>query len=182
MIMKTIILFVCNALLICVICIGCNNVRTEAQKALSYEEATVIYPKEDGPWTAFHFFSIEPDTFIERYKGNLNAMVIKDTAFIKKLAENIESRDIMHKADTSERPFDTFLIIKLKYKGDQSFDTLALGNNLLRFNQDVYADSTTVRMITDKIIKHDKDFAENVRKYYEDGVWYPYIGKNPWQR
>lgn len=85
-------------------------------------------------------------------------------------------------ADTSKRPFDTFLMIKLYHDEAQSPDTLALGYNLLRFNQEVYADSNAIRMITDKIIKHDKDFAEDVRMYYEDGVWYPYIGKDPWRQ
>lgn len=180
--MKKTILFLRIVLLVSITCVGCNSGRTEAQKTLRYDNATVIYPKDDGPWTGYHFFSIEPEIFIERYKGALKAMVIRDTSFVKKLAESIDSRNVIYKADTCKYPFDTFLIIKLYYNGANSPDTLALGHNLLRFNQEVYADSNTIRMITDKIIKYDNDFAEDVRLYYEDGVWYPYIGKDPWKR
>ena len=175
--MKTTRLFICIMLLVSITCVGCNSRRTAVQKTLRYDNATVIYPKEDGPWTAYHFFSINPEIFIELYDGALKTMVIRDTAFLNKLVESIESRAVIYKADTCKRSFDTFFIVKLNHNVVQSPDTLALGNNLLRFNQEVYEDSNTIRMITDKIIKHDKDFAEDVKEYYVDGVWYPYVGK-----
>lgn len=174
------VLILCAMLFLCP---GCKESKTDWKAgSFRYDSATVIYPKEDGPWTGYGFFSIEPEIFTKQYKGYLKSMIIRDTAFMNKLAGSIESRDVIYKADTSKRPFDTFLMIKLHHNGIQNPDTLALGCNLLRFNQEVYADSNAIRMITDKIIKHDKDFAEDVRMYYEDGVWYPYIGKDPWRQ
>lgn len=166
-------------LYLAIICHACNRVAKSGNipTCESYNTAVVMYPRINGPWEVLHFYSVSPESFTQDllYKNHINKLVITDTLFLNRLSKSINSRDIQRKGESEG--FDTWFMVLLSDKDGTLTDTLAVFHNVMWFNREIYTDSTLAGIITDEIIKHNKDFGTYVNDYYSNGKWYPYLGK-----
>lgn len=157
------------------ICFACN--RSSKSDNAPYSTAIVFYPDINRPWETMHFYSVPPESFTQDvlYKDHLNKLEITDTVFINRLTKSANSRIIQN--DSNSDSFDTWFMVLLTSRNNYLVDTLAVWHNFMWFNRDIYIDSVTSRIITEEIIRHDRDFAINITDYYDNGKWYPYLGK-----
>lgn len=96
-------------------------------------------------------------------------MIIRDTAFINTLTDCIKSRkvdDINTKNEFSHILW--FCSIK---GGGQLVDTLAVKPPRIWFNGEVYSDSCTVKLISDQLVRYDKEYAKIAKGQYKNGKW-----------
>ncbi len=168
-----ILIFLCTL----IVCNACNGVSKSGNKLVpdNYKTAIVLYPRVDGPWVAPGFYSVPPESFTQDvgYRNHINQLKITDTTFINRLTESINYRNTLK----DSKSFDTWFMVLLANRNDSLVDTLAVCHNIMWFNREIYIDSTVAGIITDEIIRHDKDFAMSVNDYYDNGQWYPYLGK-----
>lgn len=166
-------------ILLCIAFSSCNvdRVSEQCDDDIRYDEVSIIYTTTDYPWAWEKFCPIEPAVFTKAYKGCLKIMILKDTLFIKQLAESINLRKYkgVFSADSCGC-FDAYFLLKLKRK--ESVDTHAVSDYWLWFNREVYLDSATATLIVEKIIRYDKEFVDIVSDYYDKGTWYPFLGKS----
>lgn len=141
----------------------------------NHDTAIILYPSVSEPWESFHFYSVPPESFTqdEYYKGHINKLEITDTTFINRLTKNVNDWIVQKESGS----IDTWFMVLLTSKSEPLPDTLAVSQNVIWFNRKVYIDSTIAGIIADEIIRHDKDFAIGVNNYYDNGKWYPYLGK-----
>lgn len=150
----------------------CNNTLSEnpvltQDNYLKYDTVTVIYTRIDDPWECYKFVAITPDMFKRHYADDLKGMKIWDSTFISKLTDRIEQRD-----STIDDKFgiDTWILLYLKHAKSTKVDTLAIGEwNWL--NGKKWIDFGVVQIVADKIIKHDKEWAELVSPFYTGDHW-----------
>lgn len=155
-------------------CHSCVNHRDRNQvnDSAKYDSATIIYPMTDAIWKSFRCFStVQPKDFTKErgYKGSLRAMKISDTVFIDSMKSRLDKIENQLIKDG----LDAWVMVLLSNKNSDKVDTLALSDNLVWFNGTLGRDSCLTRMIYDKIISHDKDWADLVSDYYVNGEWYP---------
>lgn len=155
-------------------CHSCVNHRDRNQvnDSAKYDSATIIYPMTDAIWKSLRCFSIvQPEDFTKEcgYKGSLRAMKVSDTTFIDSLKRRLDKVDNQLVKDG----LDTWVMVLLSNKKGDKVDSLALSDDFICFNGDFGRDSCLTRMIYDKIISHDKDWADLVSDYYVNGEWYP---------
>lgn len=176
--MKKIVIFrLLVSLCFIIICVACNRAAKSGYipPDENYNTAIVMYPRINKPWEDMHFYGVPPESFTQDmyYKNHINKLEITDTIFINRLTKSINSRNL--KRDLNS--FDTWFMVLLTNNNCSLADTLAVWHNVMWFNREIYIDSTVVGIITDEIIRQDKDFAMSVNDYYDNGKWYPYLGK-----
>ena len=164
---------------------GCKGTsESKSVVDIKYNRVKIVYTKSSIPWDIMECWKSGPFSPMEftkprpvGYGGFLKCMEIRDTTFINMLSKRINS----HASGTAEPykgDFSPYFMVLLDKNNGHLVDTLAVEPPRIWFNGEVYIDSCTVKLITDKLIKHDKEFAESAEPYYEDGKWYPYVGKD----
>lgn len=157
---------------------GCKG--TSESKSVvdnEYFIATILYTKDSTPWENPGFAPIGrpsyPKDFTRPwpygYAGNLKCMMIRDTAFINTLSDCIKSR----KVDdiNTNNSFSPYFMVLLDKRGGQSVDTLAVEPPHIWFNGEVYIDSCTVKLISDQLVRYDKEYAKIAKGQYKNGKW-----------
>ena len=164
---------------------GCKgDSESKSVDDIKYNKVKIVYTKGSIPWGIMECWKIGPFSPMEftkprpvGYGGFLKCMEIRDTSFINMLSEMIRNRPEVT-TESYKGDFSPYFLVLLDNNKEHSVDTLAVEPPYLWFNGEVYIDSCTVKLITDKLIKQDKEFAESAEPYYEDGKWYPYVGKD----
>lgn len=159
-------------LMSCCSCVSHSNSTNQTNDPARYDSITILYPMTDAIWKSLRCFSIvQPEDFTKEcgYKGSLRAMKVSDTTFIDSLKRRLDKVDNQLVKDG----LDTWVMVLLSNKKGDKVDSLALSDDFICFNGDFGRDSCLTRMIYDKIISHDKDWADLVSDYYVNGEWYP---------
>ena len=171
--MKT-ILKLWQVLLLTYIAISCschhsyksNNVEPELTPRCKYDTVTVIYTATEAAWNECRN-PYNPKQFKRVYADQLKGMKIWDTTFVYKLTDLIESRDSTFVEDHP----DTWILAYLHKTGTNLSDTLTIVGKGIWLNGEKWYDYNIFRTVIEKIMKHDKEWAEIVDWYYVDGEW-----------
>ena len=156
-------------------CKGTNESKSVVDN--EYFIATILYTKDSTPWENPCFAPIGrpsyPKDFTRPwpygYAGKLKCMMIRDTAFINTLSDCIKSSKVGNL--NTNNSFSPYFMVLLDKRGGQSVDTLAIHHDLVWFNGEVYSDSCAVKLISDQLVRYDKEYAKIARGQYKNGKW-----------
>ena len=156
-------------------CKGANESKSVIDN--EYFMATILYTKDSTPWENPGFAPIGRPTYPKDftrpwpygYAGKLKCMMIRDTAFINTLSDCIKSSKV-GKLNTNNS-FSPYFMVLLDKRGGQSVDTLAIHHDLVWFNGEVYSDSCAVKLISDQLVRYDKEYAKIAKGQYKNGKW-----------
>ena len=175
--MKSIILLA-SQIMAALLFSGCKG--TSESKSVvdnEYFIATILYTKDSTPWENPGFAPIGrpsyPKDFTRPwpygYAGKLKCMMIRDTAFINTLSDCIKPRKVGNL--NTKKSFSPYFMVLLDKRGGQSVDTLAIHHDLVWFNGEVYSDSCVVKLISDQLVRYDKEYAKIAKGQYKNGKW-----------
>lgn len=133
---------------------------------LKYDTVRVVYPKRNAPWE-YYGMGVIPQQYMSFYSKDLRIMKTTDTTFIRKLINTIDGMSISNHSNG----IDTWIMVLLHHTYDDTIDTLAINNNFNWFNGNEFEDLSALQLISDEIIKYDKNWAEFVSDYYVNGKW-----------
>ena len=156
-------------------CKGANESKSVIDN--EYFMATILYTKDSIPWENPGFAPIGRPTYPKDftrpwpygYAGKLKCMMIRDTAFINTLSDCIKSSKVGNL--NTNNSFSPYFMVLLDKRGGQSVDTLAIHHDLVWFNGEVYSDSCAVKLISDQLVRYDKEYAKIARGQYKNGKW-----------